>query len=276
MPAAWLLLSTLLAQEAATAPPGAPLPEGNAFVRGLVQKQRSHEEALDDYTYDIEEDREELDGEGRVKKRRHRRFEVFYVRGRPLRKLVAEDHRPLSPDRQEREERKVREKAEAIARGEVATERPGIRLSAILERYDFRAVGRETVDERPAVVLDFTPRPGERALDSDNVLRSLSGRIWVDEAEQEVVRARFRNTGRFKVAGGPGASLSGLAVEMDFRKVDGKVWLPLRTEALATGRMMFVKPFRTRSVASYGRYRRFQVEAQEKVHPPTPLPSPPF
>ena len=50
----------------AQAAPSAPLPEGNAYVRALVSRQRSREEALNRYTYDVEEIEEELDGKGLV------------------------------------------------------------------------------------------------------------------------------------------------------------------------------------------------------------------
>src|SRR3954468_7299295 len=60
-----------------------PLPEGNAYVRGLVDKQRHREELLDHYTYDLLAVREDLDDEGRVEERHTRRYEVFFVLGRP-------------------------------------------------------------------------------------------------------------------------------------------------------------------------------------------------
>jgi hypothetical protein len=71
------------------------------------------------------------------------------------------------------------------APGKVVSERPGERLSAILDRYDFRAVAREDVAGRAAIVLEFQPRPGDLALEGDRYLRRLGGRIWVDESEQE-------------------------------------------------------------------------------------------
>jgi len=74
-----------------------------------VPKQKRREEALDRYTYGVEQLLEERDDRGAVTRRRVRSYEVFYVRGRPVWKRVAEDGRPLR-----------------------------LRLSAILERYDFR------------------------------------------------------------------------------------------------------------------------------------------
>ena len=254
--AAWLLL------QAPTVSP-APLPDGNAYVRGLVARQRRREERLNDYTYDVERVKEELDGDGRVKERHARHYEVFFVKGKPVRRLVAENGRPLSPREQEEEDRRNRDKIEAINSGKVASEVPEQRISAILQRYDFRAVGREEILGRPALVFDFKPLPGKRDLDSDNVLRALNGRLWVDEAEQEVVRMQVKNASSIKWGLGLGASVSSLESTVEFRKVDNAVWLPVRDEMTASGRLLLLKRFRTRTSRTYGNYQRFQVEAQE-------------
>lgn len=257
----------------ADSPAEGTLPEGNAYVRQLVERHRERERTLDSFAYDVQELREELDGSGGVKKTRSRTYEVFFVRARPVRRLVAEDGRPLSAERQKKVDREAREKAEAISSGSAVTEQPGLRLSTILDRYDFRALGREAVDGRPSIVLDFGARPGRRTIEGDNVLRNLAGRIWVDEAEGEVVRAEARNTSSIRFALGLGASVSTLSLRLEFRKVDDSVWLPLRTEAAFAGRALLFKGFRTRVTTTYGNYRRFRVDVDERVkQPEAPLP----
>jgi hypothetical protein len=249
-----------------------PLPEGNAFVRSLVERQRRREELLDRYAYDIEEVREELDGRGRVTERRTRLFQVFHVKGRPVRKLVAEDGRPLPPERQAREDARARELSEAIRRGEVAHERPGLRISGLLERYDFRAVGREPVHGRTALLFEFQARPGERPLEGDAVLRKLAGRIAVDEAEREIARVELRSTEPIKVALGLAASVSSVDVVLEFKPVDGVVWLPLRVESRVSGKKLLFKAFGRRSVQTYRNYSRFDVESEEQIKPSKPHP----
>jgi hypothetical protein len=244
-----------------------PLPEGNAYVRGLVDKQRHREELLDLYTYDTREVRDELDERGTVKDSRSRRYETFFVLGRPVRRLVEEDGRPLSPVKQAREDREARETAEAVRSGRAVVERPGVRLSAILGRYDFRAVGREDVAGRPAVVLEFAPRPGEKKIENDRLLGQVRGRLWVDEAEEEVVRTELSNLSALKIGGGLGASVSSLSTRIEFRKVDDAVWLPAEDETIVAGRMLVFKKFRTRLRRTYGAYRRFSVDSQETPSP---------
>jgi len=241
------------------------LPDGNALVRELAQKQRRWEEILNSYTYDVDVVREELDKDGRVTKRESRRLEIFYVKGRPLRRLVAEDGRPLGADRQARVDQDVKEKVAAINQERVALETPAVRLSQILERYDFRAVGRETIDGRPAIVLEFTALPGSRPLPRDDVLRNLAGRVWMDEAEREVVRAEVRNTAGMKFFLGLGASVSLVSGTFEFRKVGDTLWLPVRDETRAEGRMLLFKTFRKRVVHTYANFRRFDVQSDERL-----------
>jgi hypothetical protein len=245
----------------------APLPEGNAYVRGLAARQRQRAEVLDTYSYDLISVREDLDGKGRVTRRRTQVYETFFVGGRPVRRLVSEDGRPLDGKQQARADRDVEDRVEAIRKGQAAEERPGARLLVILERFDFRTAGRDDIEGRPAIVLDFVPQPGKRDIEGDAALRQLTGRLWVDEAEREIVRAEIRNRGPIKLAWGLGASVSSLEIRTDFRKVDGAAWLPVRDETLAAGRLLLLKRFRTRVTRSYGNYRKFEVDVQETTPP---------
>jgi hypothetical protein len=262
-----MLASALLAFVLA-APPAAGLPEGNEYVRALVARRKARQELLSRYTYDVEQLVEELDPAGEVLGRRVRRFEVFHVKGREVFKLVARDGEPLARTRQEDEERRVQEEVEGLTRDKSVLEDTGARVTAILERYDFRTVGREDLDGFPALVLDFQPRPGKRDLEGDVFLRAVAGRIWVDEGESELVRAEMRNTAPIKLALGVGASVSTLNLVVDFRRVEPGLWMPLRVETLVEGRLLLLKAVRARSTAVYSRYRRFETDSDEKIAPP--------
>jgi hypothetical protein len=243
-----------------------PLPEGNAYVRGLVDGQRRREEAVNRYTYDVSEVKEELDDDGRPRSVETARYEVFHVKGRPVQKQVARNGQPFSEDEVARENRRVRDEVDRVLKGKVDPD-ADVKLSEVLERYDFRTVDREDVDERPTLVFDFTPRPGERKLEGDRFLRVLSGRIWVDEAERELVRAEMRTTQGVGLLFGLGPSLETASVDMRFDRAEEGLWLPARLQAVAKGRIMPLKGFRVRVTLLYGRYRRFETDTQERVTP---------
>lgn len=249
---------------------GPPLPEGNAYVRGLVERQRAREEAVNRYTYDVSELREELDAQGRRQSLEITRYEVFHVKGLPVRKKVGAGGRPLPPDEAAREERRVAEKVESIVQGKTTVERAEVRLSQVLERYDFKTMRREDRDERPTLVFDFAPLPGQRKLDSDRFLRVLAGRIWVDEEERQLVRAEIRSTEGVRFAWGLGPSLETLSLDFEFERAEEGLWLPSRLKAVAAGRALPFKDFHTRITLLYGRYRRFETDTEERAQPPTP------
>jgi len=244
----------------------APLPEGNGYVRGLVEGQRRREEAVNRYTYDVSEVKEELDDDGRPRSVETARYEVFHVKGRPVQKKVARNGQPLSEDEVVREDRRVRDEVDRVLKGKADPD-ADVKLSEVLERYDFRTVDREDVDERPTLVFDFAARPGERKLEGDRFLRVLSGRIWVDEAERELVRAEMRTTQGVGLLFGLGPSLETLSVDMRFDRAEEGLWLPARLQAMAKGRIMPLKGFRVRVTLLYGRYRRFETDTQERVTP---------
>jgi hypothetical protein len=260
-----LVVTLLLGVSCAAA---APLPEGNAFVRGLVGAQRQREEAVSLYTYDVTEVREQLDRDGRVRRRETRAYEVFHVKGRPVRRLVARDGRPLEGKAREREERRAGELASALRAGTATWERAGVRLSRILERYDFSAVGREAVDERCALVFDFAARPGDFALERDGLLRRLAGRLWVDEAEKAVARVEVRNTSGLRFALGLGATVSSVSFRAGFRRLEEGAWLPRSLAVSAEGKKLLFKAFRTRATSTYGNYRRFEVDVRDEPRLP--------
>jgi hypothetical protein len=245
------------------------LPEGNVFVRGLAPAQREREEVLSLYTYDVTEVREDLGRDGRVQRRETRSYEVFLVKGRPVRRLVARDGRPLPPEEREKEQRRARELAEDLRSGRAVRELPGVRLSRILERYDFVAKGREEIDGRCALVLDFAARPGDYDLERDALLRRLAGRLWVDEGEEAVARVEVHNTSGLRFALGLGATVSSLALRTEFRRLEEGAWLPRSAEVCAEGRKLLFKGFRIRTTTRYDNYRRFEVQVQEELRPAT-------
>jgi hypothetical protein len=261
----------------------APLPEANDFIKGLAETQRRREQIINDYTYDVNEVEERVDNKGRVKETKTRAFEVFFVNGQPVQRQVAENGVAFTAKQLADEDQEVGKRVREIkkkAGRKPAEDHQDLRLSDILARYDFRALAREEVDGRAAIVMEFAPRPGKRDLEADHVLRHLAGRIWVDEQEREVVRAEVHNTAGLKFGLGLLASISEVDVKLQFRKIADGAWMPSRLDTRAAGRILLLKGVRVKVTRTYGRYRRFEVESQEKVAPISTrsrqAPSPPF
>lgn len=242
-------------------------PDGRALVERLVVRQRDREALLDSIAYDVVERREERDAEGVVTKVERRRFEVFHVAGRPVRRLVSENGEPLSPARRAREDRRVRELAEALRAGDVVTEQPGVRLSALLEHYDVELEDREPGDEGTLLVFGIRPRAGSTEA-PPRWLRNVEGRLWVDEDEEELARLVLRNTKGIRFALGIGATVSALGFELRHAKVKEGLWLPRQLVTEARGRRFPWRRFHVRRSVTWEAFRSFEVTTEERIDRP--------
>jgi len=253
--------------------PAAPLPQGNAYVAGVLEDgPRSQDAAINDYSYDVAEMREDLDRKGIVTSREILAYQVYFVDTRPVRRLVSRDRVPLSPKEQAEVDREAREKARAIALGRTVREQAGIRLSRLVDSFEFETVGRETRAGRETLVFDFTPKEHSGRRDSSNrttdaVAKILVGRIHIDEADRRVVRLDARNTPGKNASVATGVRVGAFELVMEFSLVQDGVWLPKRVMTLATGRAFFFKTFRIRRTTMYWNYRKFSVETTEEPVP---------
>lgn len=271
----------LLAPLSGAAQEGHPLPEGNAYVRSVLRDALPQDTAINDYAYDVLESRETLNRDGSVRSRETRRFEVYFVKTRPVRRLVAKNGTPLGPREQNDEDRRAEAQARAIAEGRTVSERPGIRLGSLLDRFDFGVASREAREGRDTLVFGFEPRPGAAAGSSgdagDRVTRILSGRISIDEAERRVARVEAWNTPGRDAKVSTGVKVGSLSTLMDFTRVAERVWLPREVRTEATARVFFFRTVRVRNTTVYSNYRRFEVDTEERpASSATPTPQPFF
>ena len=91
-------------------------------MRSLLSEQRQQDDAISDYTYDLLEVRENLDKNGIATSKTSLRYEVFYVKTRQVRRLVARNSQPLPAKEQAAVDHKVEERARAIREGQVVPE----------------------------------------------------------------------------------------------------------------------------------------------------------
>lgn len=77
-------------------------------------------------------------------------------------------------------------------------------LSNLVSRFQFTLVGRENVNGRSALVLDFKPASNHLPVHSykDNFINKGAGRVWVDEADYAIAKTDLHLTQPVSVLGG--------------------------------------------------------------------------
>ena len=239
-------------------------------MRSLLSEQRQQDDSISDYTYDLLEVRENLDKKGVATSKTSLRYEVFYVKTRQIRRLVARNSQPLPAKEQALVDHKVEERARAIREGQVVTEQAGVRLSRLFPSFDFKTVGRRDFQDRSA--LEFTFRPlseGSQKKEvvgiGDDLLKRLSGRVVIDERDKRVIRLEAQSSDDIRAKIATGVKLHAIIFEIDFVLLEDKVWLPARVDTLVTARAFFFKTVRIRQTSTYSNYRKFQVDTDERL-----------
>jgi hypothetical protein len=148
---------------------------------------------------------EELDGSSKLKNCTVKTYEVLQVQGLPRSKLVVENGRQLSPAEQHwrlGEEQHLQRTLTQDRAPDYSKPKPWL-TDDILERFDFKVVGRTNRLRRTALILEFTPRAGAPNRNmTDRIVNKISGALWVDEVEAEIVRLDLHMNEPVKFWGG--------------------------------------------------------------------------
>lgn len=260
-----------------------------ALLRDLAKNQDETDKRVGDYTFTHKITGRELDGKGQVKKEKVSVYEVYPVIGyRSVRKLVSEDGVPLSPERRAKEERRVAEELEkaereapkrerqraerqAKRRAKAGEEDAGegddgeVGISVFLRACEFLSPRREHFRDRDVIVFDFRPRPGFKPSNrGESVVSKLSGVIWVDPRERQIMRLEARLVDSFKMGGGLLASLkSGSAFVFEQTRLEDGVWLPRYSQINLSARVMLFAGVTVNETHEFGDYKRFSAGAGE-------------
>jgi hypothetical protein len=217
------------------------------------------------YTYIERDEDRRRDSAGHVKSEEIDVSKTILVNGVPFEQLVESKGRPLSVE----QERKQKEKLDKL-KGETPEERAerlhkqeDENTSIVREvpkAFDFQLVGEETVEGRPAYVLQATPHPGYHARGKyGNMFSKVAGKLWVDKQDFGWIKVDGQVNKPFSMGLFLVRLLSGSHITMKQTRVDGGSWMPERVEVRATARIFFVESLVIDRILIYTEYTLPQV-----------------
>ena len=129
-------------------------------------------------------------------------------------------------------------------------------LQDVLEAFDFRLVGEETVGSRPAYVLQATPHPGYHAHGKyAKMFSRVEGKLWVDKQDFGWIKVDGHVTESFSMELILARVERGSHITMEQTCVGEAVWVPKRIEIRATARILFLKSLDIQRTLTYTDYR---------------------
>jgi len=224
-----------------------PLPDGNAVIQRLLARAHALAKAEQgpEYTYEKRLLIEELDGRDQPAKSEERLYQVHWVGGLPLERLVGIQGRKLTEAELRKEaqrEERLRQKFAGVDVKKKVAQKEAWVTSQLLERFQFQVQERIIMHERPTLVVSFRPKTGKfpSKTVADKLLNQLAGTVWVDEAEADA--AKFSVTllepvsfGWFGILG----AVNRCELMSERERMPAGVWLATRQSLLVKGRFSF-------------------------------------
>ena len=255
------------------------LPDIASLLGEVQSNQKVIDEARENYTYTKLEEEAELDGRGQVKSKHTQEYEVFYVNGNEIQKLIARDGKTLASSETQKEQERVQKQ---VLRYTSANPKPASRreeeeedelhISTFLRAAKFVNLRQENFRGRDVYATDIEPNPGYRPRDLDErLVQKLEGTMWVDRQAHQVVRLQAHLSSTAKIAGGLLGSVGqGSAAVFEQSLINNEVWLPSYLEEHLSGRFLLFKSYRRDFVIHYQGYKKYRVEIHSEIGSPKP------
>lgn len=112
----------------------------------------------------------------------------------------------------------------------------------LLKRFDFTVSGREVINGRPALVVDFKPtRPKapEKNI-KDKFINKAAGRVWVDETDYAMVKANLYLSEKVNVVGGLVGAVSKFNLFIERNRTPEGIWFTRKQNWHLEGREVFI------------------------------------
>ncbi|MBN2242329.1 MAG: hypothetical protein JW793_06525, partial [Acidobacteria bacterium] len=231
------------------------------------------------YTFNMKESKFETDEQGNPGLVEENEYEIFPYLDEDLtyRRHISKNGRPLSPEEIEKQDREhekkleerkkdleksgIDEEADYLEREKIERLKEGRIIREIPRIYDIKMTGRETLEGRSTILLEFEPRPDyEPKSRETDILSKLAGRAWFCEQDYQVVQLEVEFVENLSLGLGLLARLhKGSKAVVRRRYVNGEVWLPAGIHFTGTARLFLLKKVRINTLIEYSNYRKFRV-----------------
>jgi hypothetical protein len=256
-----------LAAQAPTQPkPGAPIPDAPTLLHEVVAHQRQMDSVRENYTYREVLVTRLLDKHGSVTKTTTETDDVFFVNTHEIDRLIAKDGHPLTPDEQRKEQKRV-DKAIADAEKTPPGQSPDhntVSVSRLLSIMKLTTPRRITENGRSTLVFDFV---GDRHAHThgiaENASKKLSGTLWIDEQDRDVLRLEAHFDANFRMGWGLASVAKGSTFTFTQRRVHGALWLPASTQIHLVAHAIGFLTYRAEVTVTDSNYQVFHVGTQQ-------------
>jgi hypothetical protein len=205
--------------------------------------------------------------------------EVTPLAGTPYERVVLKDGHPLASAEQRKEERKY-ERALRQRENETPSEREARILKYenerrfvkdIPEAYNFKLLGEEVVDGRPAWVIGMKPRPEFTPSEPHgSILGHIEGKLWIDKEDVQWTKAEAQVIDTIGIGWILARIVPGTRFTVEQTRVENGLWMPRRITIAGAAHVMMVVSKSITEEITYAGYRKAGSVSAGKQTDPIP------
>ena len=111
----------------------------------------------------------------------------------------------------------------------------------LLDRFEFRLSGRETISGRSMIILDFQPAAKKLPVHSlkDKFINKAAGRFWVDEEEAVLVKTEFHLVDTVNIAAGIAGAVKQFQYAFERARTPEGLWYVAKSNWKLEARELF-------------------------------------
>jgi hypothetical protein len=207
-------------------------------------------------------------------KRRVEVSEILPLDGTPYERLTAKDGRALTPEEDRKEERKYEKALQQRGRETPAERKERIRkferdrdfIKEIPEAYDFKVMGEEAVEGRPAWVVTMRPHPGFVPTTTRGaLLEHITGKLWIDKEDRQWARAEAHVSDTINIGWIIARIEPGTNFKVEQTRIENGFWMPKKITISGAAHLMLVhnKPLNEELIYS-GFHREDSASAEKR------------
>jgi hypothetical protein len=245
--------------------------DATEIIRRSVDRDAYNFERFKNYTFLERVEERRYGRSGNLASKEIQTYEFMVLAGRPYGKLVERDDKSL-PEKETRKEQENLDKESAKRQRESASDKAKQDqdrieqrryLREVPEAFDLTLAGTDQIGGRPVWIIAAQPKPGYKPkLKRADILTKLRGKIWVDQADYQWVKAEVEVINPISFGFGLVRLAPGSVLNFDQVRVNEEVWLPAHISVRADARVAYLRKLREELDITYRDYKKFQADSR--------------
>ncbi len=253
----------------------AATPDARSIVDAALAKDDRNSQLRRDYIYLQTETERELDSNNKVTNTTSKQHEVRYIYGAQYKKLTQKNGAPLLEKEQLSENQKLdkfaskQAKLSEAERTKIFKDQEDKRqknrdfVKEVPNAFNFSIVGEETLDGKPAWVIQADPKVGFKPNSFQaRMLPNLRGKFWIDKQGMQIMRLEAEVLDTISIGLFLARLSKGTRFSVELGLINNELWVPTKLRMDLDARLALLKHLHGSNEIIFSGYRKFSTDSK--------------